>query len=62
MSEKPNFARWARNIAAYAQLGEGIELNLPYDLIAPLEDAYRLGKLDAQIEMGKTEDQANAKP
>lgn len=46
---KPNFRKWAYNIAWRAECGEGLQINLPYDLTSALEDAYRLGVMDGRI-------------
>jgi len=50
VSKKPDFKLWAREITSLAECGEGIAFNLPYDLATALEDAYRLGHLDASLE------------
>lgn len=47
MSAKPDFRRWARNISQAAEYGEGLAFNLPGDLADALDDAYRLGQIDA---------------
>jgi len=49
MSEKPNFKKWAYNIAWRAECGEGLEINLPYELEKALEDAYLLGVMDGRL-------------